>query len=328
MAAIQKPSIAGSASDLKARQRGEQQQREASPTILSPQDVLGDYDGARLLMTTIGGTPRAITSRDLQAFKQNATIAGKKFKGGITPQGVIDHSRKEDRERSKEQIRYAVPSRSKGAEIQFVTNAGPDSNVARHFVTIELVAFPAGVASPRTPLQAADAVTRAGVKFDCDCGRHTFWYRYISTVGRFNAGRVETGFPKIRNPMLVGVACKHVLRVMVALREGGVRSYVGKMIETARKQIARKTQPAPATAVKEILAQQAAGTAKILTSAQKRAAAPATARLRAKAKRAIEAITARNRTAADKARVNIASLVKLGVISQKQADAMLARLKG
>ena len=58
---------------------------------------------------------------------------------------------------------------------------------------------------------------KGGRKFDCSCDRHRYFLRYVATIGGFNAGRDETGFPKIRNPGLKGVACKHVLRVMAEL---------------------------------------------------------------------------------------------------------------
>lgn len=37
---------------------------------------------------------------------------------------------------------------------------------------------------------------------------------YLNTVAGTVLGRKEGGFPKIRNPNMTGVACKHILRVM------------------------------------------------------------------------------------------------------------------
>lgn len=46
----------------------------------------------------------------------------------------------------------------------------------------------------------------------------------------------ETGFPKIRNPNLVGVACKHVLRVMSEIEGGNaVQAFLARAIEKGRK---------------------------------------------------------------------------------------------
>lgn len=82
----------------------------------------------------------------------------------------------------------------------------------------------------------ADAVLQGAVRFDCDCGRHRFWYRYIASVGSFAYGKAETGFPKIRNPNLKGLACKHVIFVMRMLTQsqsmtGFMKNYLSEFRE-------------------------------------------------------------------------------------------------
>jgi hypothetical protein len=212
-------------------------QRLAARTILNPDEVAGDYDASRLLMTTIGGKARMITLNDIKAFAANARRVGRKYKGGISPQGVIDHSLQADRKRANEQIKQAVPHKFKGNELNLVTNAGPDSDKTRHFVQIHLLNFPPALASPKTPVQLAKYISHGPVKFECDCGRHQFWYRYIATIGKYNAGRPETGYPKIRNPNLTGVACKHVLRVMTNLLGGSYNALIAKQLQSARKSV-------------------------------------------------------------------------------------------
>lgn len=318
--------LARAATEAKARAAADVESREQAPTILSPSDVQGEYDGARLLLTTLGGRVRPITDKDLRVFQQNATTLGRRFKGGITPQGIIDQSREVDRQRARTEIRIAVPSGNKGGVMKVVTNAGPNSDVSRHFLTIELVNFAAAVASPKTPAQMADYLTRSQVKFDCDCGRHTYWYRYVATIGKFNAGRAETGYPKIRNPKLTGVACKHVLRAMAGLRQGQMKSYVSRMIEQARKQIgASRARPVTDAEARRIAEEQMAQKARIRTRAQQRGSPES--KLKVAAKRAIENLTAGSVARGNKARSNIRSLLKLGVITQRQADAMLSRIK-
>lgn len=59
------------------------------------------------------------------------------------------------------------------------------------------------------------------VSIDCDCGRHQYWYRYMATAGNYCvAPPKEYAFPKIRNPDLTGVACKHVLHAMNRFQSG------------------------------------------------------------------------------------------------------------
>ncbi|QFT40097.1 MULTISPECIES: phage tail protein [unclassified Vibrio] len=57
------------------------------------------------------------------------------------------------------------------------------------------------------------------ISFDCDCGRHQYWYRYLATMGNYClAPPKEFAFPKIKNPELSGVACKHVLKATTMLQ--------------------------------------------------------------------------------------------------------------
>ncbi len=319
--------VKGVAAGIKSRTTEYARQHERSPILLSPGDVIGNYDASRLLMTTIGGSPHPITQADLRAFALNAKAIGSRFRGGITPQGVIDHSRPADRKRARAQIHYAVPARNKSGLIQFVTNAGPDSRASRHFVTVELGNFGAAVATPRTAGQMADYLTRGKVKIECDCPHWRYTYRFIATVGKYNATVAEWGFPKEKNPELSGVACKHVLRVMVALREGQVRHYIAKMIERARGSVAPKTASTTAGEARTIIQAQTETRSPISASAKKTAASKSAARLRAVARRAIESAQAKQTTTTARARNGVQNLLHLGAITQKQADRLLAKIK-
>jgi hypothetical protein len=212
------------------------QRREASARILEPGDVKGEYDFARLLHTTLGDRLRPITSDDLRQFAAAAKKLGKKYNGKITAKQVIEHSLPIDRKRANDEIRTAVVVRAHAGKLFFVTNAGPQSKDVRHHVVVDFPQFQAFAASPKEPKYLAKALLEGPLKFDCDCGRTRFWFRYIATIGGFNAGRPETGFPKIRNPRLVGVACKHALRVMqTILRDMTVRTQAERMLKAAQK---------------------------------------------------------------------------------------------
>lgn len=230
----------GANREAQGRYLGELAQRQDAANILNPGEVSGDYDAGRLLATTLGGQLRALTQDDLKTFRDSVRKLGKKFKGGITARGVIDLSTKADRDRANDEIRTAIPMQSIAGRMHFVTNAGPNSDVTRHHVHIELLNYNAAVSSPAKMPDIVKMVTSGPLKFDCDCGKHGFWLRYIATVGNYNAGRPETGFPKIRNPRLIGVACKHVLRVMQQLNMPIIRMQVEKMIARGRASLDRK----------------------------------------------------------------------------------------
>jgi uncharacterized protein YlbG (UPF0298 family) len=56
--------------------------------------------------------------------------------------------------------------------------------------------------------------SKTKIKFECSCGRHTYWYRYMATKGGWGLGIKEERFPRIRNPQLKGICCKHVVRAV------------------------------------------------------------------------------------------------------------------
>lgn len=211
------------ASGQKTRQRSDQARRDqaekmdaAKPVFLRPSDLAGEYDFTKTLMTTLGGKLRVITADDIRAFAHNVEVAKERYKKGITPQQVIDWSLSEDRERANKEIPLCSPFSRKAGVLRFITNSSKGSPSPRHYVTVEFNAFAALVTAPRKvgAKLTREQLANGTIKFDCDCGRHSFWLRYIATIGGYAHGRLESGFPKLRNPNLQGVACKHVLRVM------------------------------------------------------------------------------------------------------------------
>ncbi|MBL6749435.1 MAG: hypothetical protein ISP90_02890 [Nevskia sp.] len=230
------PTTAGARSEAAAVKRRELARRAGAANILAPHEVAGDYDSGRALLTTLGSDlARPLTVDDLRAFRRNVATLGKKFHGGITAADVINRSLPIDRQRANLEIHAAIPLWARRGQLHFVTSAGPASAVRRHHVDVVLLEHSSLVAAPKDAKAAARKDAAGHLKFDCDCGRHTFWYRYIATIGHFNAGRDETGYPKIRNPKLRGVACKHVMRVMKQLTSAAVLHQIARMIEADRR---------------------------------------------------------------------------------------------
>lgn len=52
-----------------ARFKKDNEKRSHSVTLLNPDEVAGDYDGSRLLYTTLHGTPSQLTLEDLRQFQ-------------------------------------------------------------------------------------------------------------------------------------------------------------------------------------------------------------------------------------------------------------------
>lgn len=263
--------IAGSLGEARARAKASQDKRDSAPNILNPHEVRGEYDANRMLETTLGGIKRIMTADDLAAFRRNAQIAGKSFVGGITARQIIDRSLSVDRKRARQEILWAMPSHAKKSQkgnlfVNFNTDASGRNGSSRHFVQVEFLGFQTAIVSgAHAPLRAAREMAKDKIKFDCDCGRHTYFLRYLATIGNYNAGRAETGYPKIRNPNLVGIACKHVLRVMAEIEGGAyVLKFLADAIEKARKNNGKvRQQTSQKEADKQIEKQSGRSTTKL-----------------------------------------------------------------
>ena len=202
-------------------------------------------DAAELLEFTLGDTKRnrelkkTLDAATLKAYLENVRAASNKFLGGITPKDVINHSRLEDVKRANTQIFLASVFKRKGNVIHFVTNAGIGSKDTHHYVAVQLLEYPQlllGRTRAPAMTEVKKAVVDGKIRFDCDCGRHRYWYRYIASIGKYNYGIDETRYPSTRNPQFTGVACKHTLRVMKHLTSPHMIAMIGKY---ARDDIAR-----------------------------------------------------------------------------------------
>ena len=225
--------------DLEARERAA---KTVNSTILSRNEVQGDKLN-RNLLTTLGGKLRALKPEDLATFRANVgnAIAATQSQGGITPQQVLNLAKgrplnyaaadalrsgvRSDVDKARRQITSAILVSAVGGDLRFITPSGGESRASRHVVLVRLKEWEnalgalAGISSKDEGAyrRVADNLRKGKVAFECDCERHRYYFRYLATIGGFYAGRPETGYPKIRNPGLKGVACKHVIRVMTEL---------------------------------------------------------------------------------------------------------------
>jgi len=237
--------VKGHVGEAKERLTADARQRKAAEkdpqsVILTDRMLRSGMDTGKVLFTTLNGGLTPITANELATFRHNMQLAKRQagFKGGgITARQVIDLASakplrysseqqggaQSDIDKAKREITTAIPVSTRDDEVRFITNAGEGSKAGRHHVTIQFTEFRNAVDAviaagddPKAPRRAADKMRKGALKFDCDCERHRYFLRYVATIGRD-----ETGFPKIRNPNLKGVACKHVLRAMTELESSG-----------------------------------------------------------------------------------------------------------
>jgi hypothetical protein len=245
--------ISGVVKEANALAKADKEQREAAEkslksVIINARDIQGFYDVGRALKTTLGGVNRDLTLEDLKAFQANINTLKENKKltrHGITARQIIDlgsekvSGKESDLKRANTQITMSLPvsfvNTKDGGLVRFLTNASKDSKDTRHHVEVEFITFINFVTGAQGDYkQAALKLCREPLKFNCDCGRHRYWFRYVATIGQFNYGRDELGYPKIRNPGLLGVACKHVLRVMETIESSiVVTNFLAKAIEKA-----------------------------------------------------------------------------------------------
>ncbi len=242
--------------------------------ILSADDMAGLYDPKRGLFTTIGGDFRPLTVDDLMAFKaavhdiqrrhglRKGNIPTPGAGGGILAKQVINLSAPDDRARASREIHTVIPVSNRGGVVHITTNASAKSDVTRHNVTVQFLDYDEVVADGSNSLEAARRMLAGKLKYECDCGKHRYWYRYIATIGNFNYGRPEDGYPKIRNPKLMGIACKHIIRVMATISAGATFNlYAKRIIENGRRTLSNK-QTAVTVAEQQQFVEMAAKAAK------------------------------------------------------------------
>lgn len=75
------------------------------------------------------------------------------------------------------------------------------------------------------------------VSIACDCGDHQYRYRYMATLGNYAiTPPKELAFPKITNPELAGLACKHVIKAMTMMQSPVWQKVLGRqMADQARR---------------------------------------------------------------------------------------------
>jgi hypothetical protein len=253
------------------------ERRSGSETLLGADDVAGEYDFSRRLMTTLGGEARLITIEDLRQFSHITKQQTAKFRKGITAKGIIDFSLPVDRERANDEIKTAIPIAHQKGQIRFMTNSGPNSDRQRHYVIVDLVNWNPVLAGSIKIEKTGYELSKSPLRISCTCGRWRYWLAFLATKGNYNSGLEEHAFPKIRNPGLSGIACKHILRVVGMIHQSPyIKQYMTNMVKKAREKIEvdaklNYEKIADSRAAEEKLKNESWRQRKILTSEEKRA---------------------------------------------------------
>lgn len=197
-----------------------------------------------------GGT--FFTTDDLKSFEKNRTNARKKYNNtvpGITYAQLVASSLAIDIKRANNGvddgsgIKRAVPVSLKHNVINIRVEASDASKHQHHLVRVRFEEWDQLVdgasEEDKGTAKLSKQLCAGRVSYDCDCGRHQYWYRYIATAGNFAlAPPKEYAYPKVRNPDLKGVACKHVIHAMTRLQSTSWQLSIGKALAKAATQVA------------------------------------------------------------------------------------------
>ena len=170
---------------------------------------------------------------DLEQFIQAIEKAENKFNNqvqGVPYSSLLRASRTIDKQRAKN-VRNATLFQRRG-NIFFFQVTG--NSKPFYQVQIRLEEWTNAILAREPVLVSVRKMLAGKISFECPCGRHQYWYRYMASIGNYGLKPVETGFPKIRNKTLGGCCCKHVLKVLNELKTSRVQFLLAKALEKER----------------------------------------------------------------------------------------------
>ena len=209
-------------------------------------DILGDRKGltARKKLVMAFGFQGLTKEYDLATLRKMADATEKvqdKFKAreaGIPINQAVQGSAMQDKQAAKA-IKAATLYKFTGNILDFrVTSSGQTQNAPSYYKTrVRLEDWKSAVSRVKAKnyLSAAQQATNGYVSFDCDCGRYIYWYQYLATIGNFDIAPGETVFPKIRNKKLKGIACKHILKVLMTLQSPSLQGRIAQEMQVTAK---------------------------------------------------------------------------------------------
>ncbi|MBO6171717.1 MAG: hypothetical protein J6N67_06115, partial [Desulfovibrio sp.] len=208
--------------------------RKNAHGILKTQPIASHADRQRIVLA-YGMTQEVFSPEELRQFLNTIEKTRKAFNPrhgahGVPYGALIRASRPVDVKRSK-QVRGATLYQRKGDIIYFQVTG---NHQAFYRVQIKLEEWNSYITDATPALKAVKNMIAGRLSFECPCGRHQYWYRYLATLGNYALKPTETGFPKIRNPQLTGCCCKHVLKVLHDLKSTRVMFLLAKELDRER----------------------------------------------------------------------------------------------
>lgn len=197
----------------------------------------GKQDGTPFTKDDLLSFEKARNSHKEQLSSKNA---GVKYSQLIANSRGIDVKRSNNSVNDGSGITKALLSGIKSGTILVRVKASSKSVHQEHMVKLRMDQYDDYLQDPPAGnyKNAAKEAAKGRLSIDCDCGRHQYWYRYMATAGNYCvAPPKEFSFPKIRNPELRGLACKHVLKAAVMLQSAAWQNIIARQMEIAANKI-------------------------------------------------------------------------------------------
>lgn len=207
--------------------------REDAVGLLTPSLLRKNVRSGTNLVLAYGrnGMTVEFTIDDLKRFVAANEAAQKAYRQevrGVPLAQLEKNSDPKDVERSKE-VRTATLYKISKNLLHFSVTG---NSKPHYLVRVRLEDWNLALHSTANPLISARMAATGRISFDCACGRHQYWYRYLTNIGGFDVNPPkEQDFPKIRNPGLKGCCCKHVLKVLRVLKSNTVHAVLAKELE-------------------------------------------------------------------------------------------------
>lgn len=225
-----------------AVRRANKQDRQEAVGLLTPELIRAHLKSGKPLVLQHGKSgmlkPTILEEKDLLKISRardrlkETNLAGLP---GLPVLALDKASLAADKTRMQEQIRNALLYRVRGNVLHFQVSASPQSDRQHHQVRIRLEEWSNQLHTGRTWLAAARNACVGRISYECDCGRHQYWFRYIATISGCAISPLENDFPKIRNRNLEGMCCKHVLKVLQQLKSGSVHKKLADIMAEQAK---------------------------------------------------------------------------------------------
>jgi hypothetical protein len=191
----------------------------------------GQIDPFEAVLWGTGADGSPFTLQDIQKFGSARKRVEKTFKPtqGAPAIKLMAASLYDDIMRSNSEIRGGGLHQITGAVLHFNIPSSGNTRGAPPFygVRIRLDEWNSNLTSYADYKDAVKASVKGNVSIDCTCGRYQYYFRYVATAANVAMKPFEKDFPKITNPKLQGMCCKHQLR---ALKLMGTPTY-SKLLE-------------------------------------------------------------------------------------------------